>query len=71
MTLTELHAALDQWGPDLSTWPSHLTEPALDLISVSNTAKDLFAAAVAASLDARAIPSTDLPSATDGIRASG
>lgn len=71
MTLTEFHTALDQWGPDLGAWPAPLAEPALDLLSVSNTAKDLFAAAVAASLDADAGPSAESPSAPDCIRASG
>lgn len=56
MTLTELHATLDRLGPDLSVWPATLAEPALDLISVSDTAKDLFAAATEASLRAETPP---------------
>jgi hypothetical protein len=56
MTLTELHATLDRLGPDISAWPSPLAEPALDLISVSDAAKDLFAAATEASLCADAAP---------------
>jgi len=52
MTLTELHAALDRLGPDISAWPSSLAEPALDLISVSDAAKDLFAAATEAAFEA-------------------
>ncbi|WP_299172980.1 hypothetical protein [uncultured Brevundimonas sp.] len=54
MTLTELHATLDRLGPDISAWPSVLAEPALDLISISDAAKDLFAAATEASLSADA-----------------
>jgi hypothetical protein len=56
MTLTELHATLDRLGADISAWPSSLAEPALDLISVSDAAKDLFAAATEASLRADAAP---------------
>ena len=50
MTLTELHATLDRLGPDISAWPLALAEPALDLMAVSDAAKDLFAAATEASL---------------------
>jgi hypothetical protein len=50
MTLTELHATLDRLGPDISAWPAALAEPALDLMAVSDAAKDLFAAATEASL---------------------
>ncbi|WAC60689.1 hypothetical protein [Brevundimonas sp. SL130] len=66
MTLTELHATLDRLGPDLSVWPSTLAEPALDLISVSDAAKDLFAAATEASLrvDATPAPRWETTSAT-------
>jgi hypothetical protein len=56
MTLTELHATLDRLGPDISAWPSPLAEPALDLISVSDAAKDLFAAATEASQRASTAP---------------
>lgn len=57
MTLTELHAALDRLGPDISAWPSSLAEPALDLISVSDAAKDLFAAATEAAFETERAPS--------------
>lgn len=58
MTLTELHAALDRLGPDISAWPASLAEPALDLISVSDAAKDLFAAATEAAFEAEQTPSS-------------
>jgi hypothetical protein len=51
MTLTELQDAFDRLGPDISAWPSSLAEPALDLISVSDDAKDLLAAFTRASLN--------------------
>ena len=57
MTLTELHAALDRLGADISAWPASLAEPALDLISVSDAAKDLFAAATEAAFEAERAPS--------------
>lgn len=56
MTLTELHATLDRLGPNISAWPAALAEPALDLIAVSDAAKDLFAAATEASLHADVAP---------------
>jgi hypothetical protein len=58
MTLTELHATLDRLGPDISAWPATLAEPALDLIAVSDAAKDLFAAATESSLCADAAPAS-------------
>ena len=50
MTVTELQTALDRHGPDLAVWPSGLAEDAIDLISVSDVAKDLFAAATETAL---------------------
>lgn len=64
MTLTELHDTLDRLGPDISAWPATLAEPALDLMSVSDAAKDLFAAATEASLSAESLPAPRWAAAT-------
>lgn len=64
MTLTELTAALDRLGPDLSGWPLDLCEAALDLISVSDAAKDLFAARSEAALQSEPAPMPPHPAAS-------
>ena len=71
MTLTELHDTLDRLGPDISAWPSALAEPALDLISVSNAAKDMFAAATEATMDASRAPASRHGAAPSAARAGG
>jgi hypothetical protein len=51
MTLAEFARLLEGRGPDLAGWPEGEARAALELMTASEAAQDLFAAATAAGLE--------------------
>jgi hypothetical protein len=43
MTLSQFKALLTRYGPVVDSWPATSVTPALDLLSASTAAQDLFA----------------------------